>query len=252
MPYKIKSGPRTIAADEAHLRSGLEHFWSQAQAHRRTIALGAILLACVCAAVLAALWWEYRTTEQAADLERQATRLYLDRPSDQPAKADENLKQAIVLYRQLVERYPRSPQAPLALYALGNALVQINDLAGAIETYNRYVATYGANKQLLGMVYQRLAYAYLLTGDRDRAAKAFTAALDVPGSLNKDQALFELGKLEESQSRPEGALARYQELSKSYPNSPFAGEAAVRMKALEVKQTPAAPQTPATPPAATP
>lgn len=252
MPYKIKSGPRTIAADEAHLRSGLEHFWSQAQAHRRTIALGAILLACVCAAVLAALWWEYRTTEQAADLERQATRLYLDRPSDQPAKADENLKQAIVLYRQLVERYPRSPQAPLALYALGNALVQINDLAGAIETYNRYVATYGANKQLLGMVYQRLAYAYLLTGDRDRAAKAFTAALDVPGSLNKDQALFELGKLEESQSRHEGALARYQELSKSYPNSPFAGEAAVRMKALEVKRTPAAPQTPATPPAATP
>jgi outer membrane protein assembly factor BamD (BamD/ComL family) len=63
--------------------------------------------------------------------------------------------------------------------------------------------------------------------------------LDVDGALNKDHTLFELAKLEESQSRPEGAAARYQELMKGYPNSPFAGEAAVRIKALEAKKTPA-------------
>jgi outer membrane protein assembly factor BamD (BamD/ComL family) len=246
MPYKIKSSPKSIPADEAHLRSGLEHFWNQAQAYRRTIAAGAALLAIAVLAVAVALWWEYRNAEQAAELERQALRLYLDRPVTQPAKADENLKQAIVLYERLVEEYPRSPQAPLALYSLGNARVQSNDIAGAIEAYNRYISAYGTNKALLGMVYQRLGYAYLLNGDRDKASRAWAAVLEVPGSLNKDQALFELGKLEESQSRPEGALARYQELTKSYPNSPFAGEAAVRMKALEVKQTPApAPQTPA-------
>jgi tetratricopeptide (TPR) repeat protein len=88
------------------------------------------------------------------------------------------------------------------------------------------------------MVYQRLGYAYLLKGDADQAAKAWSAAVEVPGALNKDQALFELGKLEESQSRPEGALARYQDLMKTYPNSPFTGEAAVRIKALEAKKSP--------------
>jgi TolA-binding protein len=249
MPYKIKTSPKPVPADEAHLLSGLEQVLSQARTYRRTIAAGAILLILAIAAVAATLLWEHRATQQAAELARQATRLYLDRPADQPAKADENLKQAIVLYLQLVEQYPRSPQAPLALYYLGNARVQINDIPGAIEAYKKYVATYGANKPLLGMVYQRLGYAYLLNGDRERATKAFAAALDVPGSLNKDQALFELGKLEESQSRPEGALARYQDLIKTYPNSPFAGEASVRMKALEVKQTPATPpQAPATKP----
>jgi tetratricopeptide (TPR) repeat protein len=126
----------------------------------------------------------------------------------------------------------------MALYHLGNALVQANDLTGAIEAYKQYIATSGSNKVLLGLVYQRLGFVHLLNGDRDQAVKAFSAILEVPGSLNKDQAIFELGKLEESQSRPEGALARYQDLTKSYPNSPFASEAAVRIKALEVKKAP--------------
>ena len=85
------------------------------------------------------------------------------------------------------------------------------------------------------MVLQRLGYAYLIKGDQDAATKVFTTALEMPGTLNKDQVLYELGKIEEAQSRPEGALARYQDLSKTYPNSPFAGEAAVRAKALEMK-----------------
>ncbi|MER3425099.1 MAG: hypothetical protein C4293_19595, partial [Nitrospiraceae bacterium] len=50
-----------------------------------------------------------------------------------------------------------------------------------------------------------------------------------------------LGKLEETHSRPEGALARYQELMKDFPNSPFTGEAAVRIKALEAKKNPETP-----------
>jgi TolA-binding protein len=91
------------------------------------------------------------------------------------------------------------------------------------------------------MVLQRLGYAYLLKGDQDAATKVFTTALEMAGALNKDQVLFELGKIEEAQSRPEGALARYQDLSKTYPNSPFAGEATIRAKALEMKTSSSAP-----------
>ena len=96
---------------------------------------------------------------------------------------------------------------------------------------------YGANVSLLGLVHQKLGYAYLLKGDRDQAAKAYSTILEIPGSLNRDHALFELARLEESQSRPEGALAHYQDLMKNYPNSPFTSEAAIRVKVLEVKKS---------------
>ena len=141
-------------------------------------------------------------------------------------------------------RRPGAPgfrkREPLKIWEeYAHALLQANDLGGAIEAYQKYIATYGANKTMLGLVYQRLGYAYLLHGDRDQAVTAFLAVLDVPGALNKDHALFELGKMEEAQSRPEGALAHYQELMKSYPNSPLASEATVRIKALEAKKGPA-------------
>jgi tetratricopeptide (TPR) repeat protein len=230
-----------MPTDEAHLLSGLERVGLSLQQRSRQIliVLGVLAMAIVIVGVV--IWLDHRHAQQAVDLERQATQLYVDRPVDKPQQADQNLKQAITLYRQLLDQYPRAPSAQLALFQLGNALVQANDLSGAIDAYQKYVAMYHDNKPLLGMVLQRLGYAYLLKGDQDAATKVFTTALEMTGTLNKDQVLFELGKIEEAQSRPEGALARYQDLSKTYPNSPFAGEATIRAKALEMKTSSPAP-----------
>jgi len=236
MSYRIKVGSKSPPTDETQLLNRMERLAFLVQEHRQGIWVGVTVLLVAMAAVVAVMWVDHRNAEEALKLNGQAMRLYLDRPADQRVKADENLKQAIKVFRQLVEQYPRVPSAPLTLYHLGNALVQANDLGGAIQAYKKFIASYGANRALLGLVYQRLGYAYLLNGDRDQAVKAFAAVLDVVGALNKDHALFELGKLEESQSRPEGALARYQELTKDYPTSPLTSEAAVRIKALQVKQ----------------
>ncbi|MEW6543007.1 MAG: tetratricopeptide repeat protein [Nitrospirota bacterium] len=251
MSFKIKTEPRRTTPDEAQLLSGMERLLVLVEQHSRWVLLAGTVLITVVAAVAAAVWYYNRQADEAMELTHQAMTLYLNRPADKPALADENLKKAVGQLRAVADQYPRTVAGQLALYHLGNALVQINDLSGAIEAYKKYVATYGANKNMLGLVYQRLGYAYLLNGDRSQAEKAFSAVLEVTGALNKDQALFELGKLEEAQSRPEGALARYQDLTKSYPASPFANEAAIRIKALEVKKAPEGTQ-PAEPAAGAP
>jgi tetratricopeptide (TPR) repeat protein len=222
--------------------------------YRRPLLVGFALLVLAGGIVSGVLWYDAQNAAKAQDLEREATLHYFTRPADDPKKAETNLKEAIALYKKVVEEYPRTPTAPLALFNLGNALLQANEVDAAIEAYKRFVLMYGSNISLLGLVHQKLGYAYLLKGDRDQAAKAYTTVLEIPGSLNRDSALFELARLEESQSRPEGALAHYQDLMKTYPNSPFANEAAIRVKVLEVKKTPepapaasAAPAPPAPP-----
>lgn len=250
MGYRIRRESQSIPADEAHLLSGMERLLVWLEQNRQGVLIGVLVVVLAVAAVGGVLWYEAWQDEAAAEVYRQATQLVLDRPADNPAKAEENLKQAIALYRRLVEQYPRSPSAQLGLFQLGNALTQINDIKGAVEAYSKYVATYGTNKMMLGLVYQRLAYAHLLNGDQEAAAKALLNIVGLPGTLNKDHALFELGKLEESLGRPEGALAHYQNLLKVFPNSPLAGEATVRMKALEAKK--ASGSAPAPPPAAAP
>ncbi len=251
MTYRIKVPPRNLPMDEAHLVSGLEHWLYSLQEYRRPLLVGLLLVILAGAIVGGVLWYDAQTASKAEALERQATLHYMTRPSDDPKKADANLKEAIGLYRRVVEEFPRTPSAPLALFNLGNALLQANEVDAAIEAFKRFTLMYPSNPSLLGLVHQKLGYAYQLKGDRDQAAKAFTTVLEIPGSLNRDQALFELARLEESQSRPEGALAYYQDLMKTYPNSPFANEAAFRVKALEIKKSEAgasaapAPSTPA-------
>jgi outer membrane protein assembly factor BamD (BamD/ComL family) len=252
MSYRIKVPAKTLQVDEAHLLSGLEHQLHRLQEYRRPLLVGLAVLLLAAAAVGGVFWMDRQASQKAQALDLEATRLLMARSTGDPKNADDLLKQAMAKYREIVEQYPRTAAAPLAMFHLGNTQVQANDLPAAIDTYQRFLVLYGGNPALGGLVQQRLAYSYLLKGDRDQAAKAFTEIVNTPGGLLKDQALFELARLEESQSRPEGALAHYQELMKTYPGSPFTSEATIRTKVLDVKSkeasAPPAPPAPVTQP----
>jgi tetratricopeptide (TPR) repeat protein len=236
MSYRIKVPAKTLQVDEAHFMSGLEHALIRLQDYRKPLLVGLGVLLLAAGVVGGVLWIDRQATQKAQELEREATRLFMARPTNDPQKAEALLKQVTNQYQQVIDQYPRTPAAPLALFQLGNALVQMNDLPAAIEAYQRFMLLYGANHALAGLVQQRLAYAFLLKGDRDQAVKAFTTIVNSPGALNRDQALFELARLEELESRPEGALSHYQELIKSHPNSPYTSEATVRIKLLDIKK----------------
>ena len=237
MSYRIKVPAKTLPVDEAHMLSWLDHTLHRIQDYRGPLLVGLGVLVLAVAVVGGVFYVDRQAAQKAQDLEREAMRFLTAPSANDPQKADHALKEAIARYRQIVDQYPRAPTAPLALYHLGNTLVQANELGAAIEAYQRFLALYSSNPPMAGLVQQRLAYVYLLKGDRDQAVKSLTGILETPGTLNRDQALFELARLEESQSRPEGALAHYQELIKTYPNSPFTSEATVRTKIMDMKKS---------------
>jgi outer membrane protein assembly factor BamD (BamD/ComL family) len=237
MSYRIKVPAKTLEVDEAHFVSGVEHTLLRLQEYRGPLLVGLGVLLLAAGVVGGVFWYDRQASQKAQELEREATRHFLNRPANDSQKSEATLQKAITQYRQVVDEYPRTSSAPLALFHLGSALVQANDLPAAIEAYQRFILLYGSNPALVGLAQQRLAYTYLLKGDRDQAVKAFMSIVESPGALNKDQALFELARLEESQSRPEGALAHYQELIKSYPTSPYTSEATLRTKLLDAKKS---------------
>lgn len=124
------------------------------------------------------------------------------------------------------------------------------DWDGAIKAYQDFLARYGANRLLVPLVYQRMAYAQLAQGKLDEAEKTLTAIVQMASATNKDHALYELGKINELLNRPEGALAYYQQIVKDHPSSPFATEASVRIKTLDARKAvqPAAESPAPTPP----
>ncbi len=238
MTYRIKVPPRTLPVDEAHLVSGLEHWVLGLASYRWSILVGLLLLLLMGGGIWGVFWYDAQNAGKAQELEREATIHLFTRQASDPQKAAANLKEAIALYKRVVDEYPRTSTAPLAQFSLGNAYLQSNDLAAAIEAYNRFISTYGSHVSLLGLVQQKLGYVYLLKGDLDQAAKAYATILEIPGSMNRDYALFELARLEENRSKPDEALKHYQNLMKTFPNSSLTSEAAMRVKVIEAKKNP--------------
>ena len=162
----------------------------------------------------------------------------------------EEVQKAIETFRKILTDFPSSSVAPQAAYLLGNVLSERKDWDGAIKAYQDFLARYGANRLLVPLVYQRMAYAQLAQGKLDEAEKTFTAIVQMPSTPNKDHALYELGKINELLNQPEGALAYYQQIVKDHPSSPFATEASVRIKTLDARKAvaPAAESPAPTPP----
>lgn len=252
MTYRIKVPPRTLPVGEEQLVSGLEHWLIGLRSYRWSLIVGFVLLLLMGMGLWGLFWYEEQNASKAQELEREATLRLFTRPSTDSQKTANNLKEAIALYKRVLEEYPRTPTAPLVQFSLGNAYLQSNEVDSAIEAYQRFTSTYASNTSLLGLVYQKLGYAFLLKKDLDQAAKAYSSILDLPGAMNRDYALFEVARLEENRSKPDEALKHYQELMKTYPNSPLTSESAVRVKVIEAKKNPEPSPTAAAPAASAP
>ena len=139
MTYRIKVPAKTLPVDEAHMLSWLDHTLHHSQSYRRPLLVGLGVLVLATAVVGGVFYVDRQATQKAQDLEHEAMRFLTAPSANDPQKADQALKDAISRYRQIVDQYPRTPTAPLALYHLGNTLVQANDLSGAIEAYQRWL-----------------------------------------------------------------------------------------------------------------
>ena len=243
MGFRIKSNvPSTGSMDEAELLDRKDQFLLFVE-ENRSLVLGGVFLVVIAAVVGGVfMWLDHQKNQEAWVLEGQAQALYVERPGEEPEKAKENLEKASAIYKDILEQYPRTTSAQSAQYFLGNVLMEQEDAQGAIDAYTDFLGQYGRNEVLQGLVRQRLGYAYLVKGEQDKALEEFSNVLSIPGSLNKDQVLFELAKMDESQDAMDKALAQYKNLLEQFPNSPYASEATLRVQALspeeKVSETP--------------
>ena len=233
MTYKIRHISKQVGAENPQLLSRTERVWLFAEQHRRAIIAGIIVAFLVMILLGVLLWMQYQQGHEALALEHRAAQAYLDRSLDDVDAAKEKLQEAVTLYRQLIEEFPRSASARSAWYFIGNALAEQNDHAGAVDAYQHFIGQAGNPPALLGLVYQRLGASYLANGEREKGINAYTQVLQMPQTLNKDQVIFELAKLEEYEKHHDEALARYKQLLDEHPNSPYASEAALRVRILE-------------------
>ncbi len=241
MGYKIKDHSEKSAIGEPVVAlSSKEQFLFFVEEHRGLVWGGILLIVVLIGGMVMVNWLSNQKQEEAWELQGQAQQLYLTRPLDDVDKGKSNIQQALGMFQDILSRYPGTPSAKVSSFLLGNSLMEEENYQGAIEAYTSLVQTHSQDQLLVGLVQQRLGFAQLLSGNREGAMKAFDAVLGNPQALNKDQVLFELAKLAESEEKTDEAVKRYTQLMQEFPLSPLSTEADLRVKVLAPEETPKA------------
>ncbi|HUJ79536.1 MAG TPA: tetratricopeptide repeat protein [Nitrospiria bacterium] len=249
MAYKIKVTPKPVPSEHAAAIHWLDRWVMWETAHRRLLWPLVIGGACVIMAAGGGWGWWWWQNNQAAQLAGQAAEYY-PAPTEaaKPAPAGEQMKspmaerceKALPLYRQITDRYGHSRLAPLAMYYQANCQVELGKFDDAQALYTSVIDRYGPANAVAQLAALRLGYLYAHRGDRTRAIQQFQQLSQQPTASNRDEALYEVGRLREAENDREGALATYKAVQKEFSKSPWSSEAAARIKSLggETANTP--------------
>ncbi len=136
-------------------------------------------------------------------------------------------KQAIEHYNAFLA-LPNAKQSPLlcdALYARGVAHEGLDQFDQAIASFQQLLGSCKSNA-LVTDVHIRMGDAMILRKDYDGAVRSFDAAMESSKSEeDRSYALFRQGYALVQANRPAEAAAKYEKLSRDFPNSQYAATA---------------------------
>ncbi len=253
MAFKIRAHSRGEALSPVIVRQAGD--WvDRVRAHRRWFAAGTglVLAAMVTAS---AVWFVSRGAERAASaLEMEASRLFHDPPplpqpkeEGKPLPPQEEtdktarLKKAAHLYDEILEKYPRSSSARVALYSSGHAHFELREYPLAEQKYLDFLRQYPHENEWVALVRLKLGILRQINGDQAAALQHLRAVYTMEGVRIRDQAGFELGRLLEKGTNKEEAIAIYKRVSEDFSESPWGTEAKARLNVLAPSPTVSAP-----------
>ena len=123
----------------------------------------------------------------------------------------------------LIDAYAGLSAGKLGRLFYGHMGTMADDYDKAIEYYQRALDDYGFDASLGNIIHNGLASAYQQKGDYPNAVQHYRKIADSRGSVLKDAALFNLGKLLGQLGKQEESRQAYQRLKDEFPESTYAG-----------------------------
>lgn len=145
---------------------------------------------------------------------------------------EERCRKALDIFQVITSNYPKTKKAPVALYSAGNCYFRLRNFDEAEKAYKLFIERYPREKEILPLVYQKLAYLYEAKGDREKALNAFSTVTTLGTGL-KDLSYIEMGRIHEAEGKQEDAIKDYMMVVEKFPASPWLQEAKKRLESLK-------------------
>jgi tetratricopeptide (TPR) repeat protein len=147
--------------------------------------------------------------------------------------APPNYPLALQRFQDVVKQYGGTTNGTIAEFYIGNTYANMGQPDAALKEYEAFTKKHAGETFLLGMVYQRMGYAYLAVGKGDEAIKAFGKAETLVGT---GTATLELARFYDRSGNSQEALKKYKAISDDLPSSVWASEARSKLPPPDLGQ----------------
>lgn len=221
MPRVIKKKLRKKTASEPEVADIIGDLKNTLKERQRNVIRYGALGAAVILIVSVFLIYRYNAALRADQLEYEAYKTYHALYQKTPLPRQEQFQKALDLFR---EAYSKKA-SPRMLFYIAGASYELEKYDDALATLNEFTQKYAAEKDLLPLVYQKIALVHMKKGNSAEALKTLDTMYKSDNAVYKDLALVEAARILEKEGRKEEAQAKYKELAEKYPDSPFVEEA---------------------------
>jgi tetratricopeptide (TPR) repeat protein len=233
MPKVIKKRTaRKKPVQESEVKGAAMQAFEAIKRRQKQLIIGVSAIAAIIILFIAFSLYSTSKYKKAYSLQMEGADYYYGTGVGASLSDEERQKQALELYKESVN----VKTTPLALFYLGNTYFKLNDYDNAINEYNNFISKFGGQKQILPLVYQKLASVYFKSNQNDEALKTLGQLSEVDDGIFKDTALILEARYYDKAGQKEKAIEIYKGIMAAFPASPWTAEASSRIDAEEPKK----------------
>jgi tetratricopeptide (TPR) repeat protein len=188
--------------------------------HKKQIIVSASVFFGLLVAIAGYRYYEFQAEKRAFALLQEATGTYAAAAAgtDTPAA----LKAASGAFERLFERYPGKAATRIGRVLYADIAYRAGDPKTAVELYARALESFEGYPALRSLIQSGLGYAQESAGNLEAAAASFRKVAEGQDAIFKDDAVFQLARINERMGRSAEGAALYEEIPSTYPDSMFA------------------------------
>ncbi|MEW6584931.1 MAG: tetratricopeptide repeat protein [Nitrospirota bacterium] len=225
MPKTIKKRvPKKSATAEEEVKDKLSGLTETIRKRQRIVAQYGIIVLVLIAAAAGFFAYSFYAQKKAKGLQYEGYKAYYNISKTTLSK-EEQYKKSLDLFQKAFD----TRKSPLSLFYVAASYYELGRYDDAVKTLKEFTDRYSSEEQMLPLVYQKMAAAYIKKGDMNGAKKALEDIGSLKRDTYKDYALMEHARLLEKEGKGDEAKKKYQELATKYPDSPFAGDAKAKL-----------------------
>jgi predicted negative regulator of RcsB-dependent stress response len=222
MPRVIKKKIKKKSVEtEAGVKDRLSEIRTSIKSRQKTLIVSSAIVLILITGITVFSLYRYSSNEKSRQLEYSAYKYYYNLYQQKPLSKQEQFQQAVDLFKKAYDKR----NSPGLLFYIANSYYELEKYDEAIKTLNDFEKKYPGEKDLMPLVYQKMANIYLKTGKTEDALKTLDSLYKSEGNIYKDLALIESGRILEKSGKKTEAEAKFKELIEKFPASPFFSEA---------------------------